>query len=188
MDSDNGTNAPYNSDFEPLLTVDDTVEIQPDQGVYAVDVLEVLPSIETQEFVVPANDTLNEVEMRSLYLQDGALAQYRLPDPVGGGANAFPDGIRITVDHGGEEAPRFNNKNERGFYTNETPRYGDAAQQTELFQFEDTDLFFNIENTTGSEETFTLVYSGWAYKLSQMQMDPSDADQAVLTERASLRR
>jgi len=188
MAPDNGTNIPHNTDFEPLLTVDSTVEVQPDNDVYAVDVLEVLPQIETQEFTVPANGTLDEEELRSLYVQDGVLAQYRLPDPVGGGANAMPDGVRITVDQGGEEAPRFNNKNSRGFLTNETPRYGDSAQQTELFQFEDTDLFFNVENTTGAEETFTLIFTGWAYKLSGTQMEPGDADQAVLTERSSLRR
>jgi len=189
MAPDNGTNIPHNTDFEPLLTVDSTVEIQPDNDVYAVDVLEVLPTIRTQEFVVPANGELQEEELRSLYVQDGVLAQYRLPDPAATGEDAFPDGVEITVDQGGEESPRFNNKNSRGFYTNESARYGDAAQQTELFQFEDTDLFFNIDNTTNSEVTFTLLYSGWAYKLSEQPgMDPSAADQAVLTERSSLRR
>lgn len=187
MDSDNGTNAPHNSDFEPLLTVDSTVEIQPDNDVYSVDVLEVLPTIETQEFVVPANDTLEGQEITSLYVQDGALAQYRLPDPAGADG-AIPDGVRITVDQGGEESPRFNNKNERGFLSADTPFYGDAAQQTELFQFENTDLFFNIENTTGAEETFTLLFSGWAYKLAaQPDLSPGEADQAVLAERESLR-
>ena len=188
MASGNGTNAPFSNDLEPLLTVDDTVEVQPDNDVYAVDVVEVLPAIETQEFTVPANDTLEEEEIRSLYVQDNALAQYRLPDPSGAGG-AIPDGIRITVDHGGEESPRFNNKNERGFLTGETPLYGDAAQQTELFQFEDTDLFFSLENTTGSEETFTLLYTGWVYRLTgQPGMDPEEADTAVLTERTSFRR
>ena len=110
MAPDNGTNIPHNTDFEPLLTVDSTVEIQPDNDVYAVDVLEVLPAIETQEFVVPANGEIEEQELRSLYVQDGVLGQYRLPDPAGADG-AIPDGVRITVDQGGEESPRFNNKN-----------------------------------------------------------------------------
>jgi hypothetical protein len=188
MAPDNGTNIPHSSDFEPLLTVDSTVEVQPDNDVYAVDVLEVIPAIETQTFTVSANDTLEEQEITALYVQDGVLAQYRLPDPAGTGG-AIPDGVRITVDQGGQESPRFNTKNERGFYSNDTSFYGDAAQQTELFQFENTDLFFNVENTTGSQVTFSLIYSGWAYKLTeQPEMVPEDADQAVLTERSSLRR
>lgn len=186
MASETGTTRPYYNDFEPLLSVDSTVELQPENGVHAVETVEVLPAIDTQEFVVPANDTLDEREMRGLYVQDGALAQYRLPDPPDG--NAIPDGIEITVDHGGEEAPRFNNKNGRGYYNTDTPAIGDAAQQTELFQFEDTDLFFNVENTTGAEVTFTLTFSGWAYKLSRVDLSPKQADAAVLTERASLRR
>lgn len=186
MASETGTTRPHYNDFEPLLSVDSTVELQPDNGVHSVETVEVLPAIDTAEFVVPANDSLDEREIRSLYVQDGALAQYRLPDPEDG--DAIPDGIEITVDHGGEEAPRFNNKNSRGYYNTDTPGVGDAAQQTELFQHEDTDLFFNIENTTGDEITFTLTYSGWAYKLSKADVEPQDADASVLTERASLRR
>lgn len=187
MAPDNGSNTPYYNDFEPLLTVDSTVEIQPQNDVWGVDVVEVLPAIETQEFVVPANSTLEEQEIRSLYVQDTVLAQYRLPTAAGSDG-AIPDGIRIEVDQGGEESPRFNNKNERGFYDSNTATFGDAAQQTELFQFSDTDLFFDIENTTGSEITFTLVYSGWVYKLSrETGIQPEEADQSVLVERASLR-
>lgn len=185
MASSNGTNPPYHNDFEPLLAVDSTVEIQPENEVYAVDVVEVLPTIDTQEFTVAAGGELEEEEIRELYVQDSALAQYRLPD-VG---TAIPDGVEIRVDHGGEESPRFNNKNSRGYYSSDTPSFGDAAQQTELFQFEDTDLFFSISNTSGSEVTFSLTYSGWVYRLSsEPDVPPTDADQSVLAQRTSFRR
>lgn len=183
-----GTDTPYphHNDFEPLLRVDSTVELQPSVGTFGVELVEVLPSIETQEFDIPSGGVVNEAEMRSLYAQDGALAQYRLaPTDLGG---SIPDGVEITVDQGGEEAPRFNNKNRRGFYDSDTASFGDAAQQTELFQYEDTDLFFNVSNTTNSNQTFSLTYSGWVYKLKPIDISPQDADVAVTVERPTLRR
>ena len=179
-------NNPYHSDLEPTLTVDSIVELQPDNGVYYVNAVEVLPAVETQTFTVPANDQLREQEIRSLYGQDGVLVQVRLPDPSGSDG-AIPDDVKITVDHGGGESPRFNIKNQRGFYSSDVPFFGDAAQQTELFQWEDEDLFFNIENESDEEVEFSLTYTGWAYDLRPEDIDPQDADVAVLTERKSLR-
>ena len=98
--ADEYSNQPYNNDFEPLLYVDGTVTLQPENETYGVSQVEIIPTLETNEFVVPANDTLNEVEMRELYLQDGVLGQFRLSDPVSG--QAIPDDIEITVDQGGE--------------------------------------------------------------------------------------
>ena len=179
-------NNPYHSDLEPLLTVDSTVELQPSNDTYAVAAVEVLPTVTTQEFSVPANGTLVNEEIRSLYGQDGVLVQLRLPDPPGADG-AIPDGIEIEVDHGGQESPRFNIKNQRGKLTADTSSFGDAAQQTELFQYEDEDLFFTIENTTGDPITFTLSYTGWAYDLRPSDVNGADADVTVLTERKSLR-
>jgi len=176
---------PHHNDFEPLLRVDSTVELQPSIGTFGVEIVEVLPTIETQEFTVGANDTVNEAEMRSLYAQDGTLAQYRLVNPDTG--EAIPDGVEITVDQGGEEAPRFNNKNRRGFYDSDTVTIGDAAQQTELFQLHDTDLFFTFENTTSGDETFSLKYTGYAYKLSNIDIPADEADIQVPIERLNLR-
>ncbi len=179
-------NNPYYSDLEPLLTVDSTVELQPDNGVHDVYAVEVLPTVETQEFTVPENGSLEDEEIRSLYGQDGVLVQLRLPDPAGEDP-AIPEGIEIFVDHGGQESPRFNIKNQRAKLTSDTPFFGEAAQQTELFQWEDTDLFFDIDNTTDDEITFTLSYTGWAYDLRPSDLSPEEADVAVLTERKSLR-
>lgn len=183
--ADEYSNQPYNNDFEPLLYVDGTVTLQPENETYGVSQVEIIPTIKTDEFVVPANDTLNEVEMRELYLQDGVLGQFRLFNPVGD--EAIPNGIQITVDQGGEESPRFNTKNRRGFYNHLTPGFGEDAQQTELFQYEDTDLFFNVTNTTGSEITFRLKYTGYAFDLVNADLGPSETDVTVPDERLSLR-
>jgi len=177
-------NGPYTTEFEPALAVGAFVELLPDDVVREVTAVEVLPTIETQEITVPANDTEEEVEMRQLYAQNGVLAQFRLLDPAGTDG-AIPDGIEITVDHGGEESPRFNLKNARGFYDSDTSFYGEGAPQTELFEWEDTDLFFNVENTTASPQTFSLKYSGWAYKTASA--GAREPDISVLTERFSLR-
>ena len=176
---------PNSTDLKPALAPGALVELLPGDEVRKVTAVEVIPTVETQEITVPANDSVEEIEMRQLYANDGVLAQFRLPDPTGGGADPFPEGVEITVDHGGEESPRFNLKNARGFYTNETSRYGEGAPQTELWEWEDTDLFFNVENTTGSEVTFSLSYTGWAYKTAQATGEVPDI--TVLTERFSLR-
>lgn len=176
-------NGPYAKDLQPALATDAYVEIQPNKGVYQVDAVEVIPTVETQEFSIDANDLEEEIEIRSLYAQDSALAQFRLLDPTDD--DAIPDGIRITVDHGGEESPRFNLKNERGFYTNETASYGEDAPQTELWQYEDTDLFFTVENTTGDNVDFTLLYTGYLYDLTEARGETPDT--TVLTERRSFR-
>jgi len=179
-------NNPYYSDLEPLLTVDSTVELQPSGDTYTTAAVEVLPTLVTQEFTVPANGTLSDQEIRSLYGQDGVLVQVRLPDPPGADG-AIPEGIEIAVDHGGQESPRFNIKNQRGKLTADTPFFGDAAQQTELFQWENEDLFFTIENTTADEIVFDLAWTGWAYDLRPADVSGSEADVTVLTERKSLR-
>jgi len=185
MDEDYAT-PPYDNDFDPLLYVDGTVTLQPGNETYGVSQVEIIPTLDTQEFVVPANDTLNEVEMRGLYLQDGVLGQFRLFDPEGG--QAIPDDIEITVDQGGEESPRFNTKNRRGFYSAATAALGENAQQTELFQYEDTDLFFNVTNTSGAEITFTLTYTGFAFDLVPARdLSASDTDVTVPVERLNLR-
>lgn len=176
---------PHSTDLEPALAPGAYVELLPDDVVREVTAVEVLPAIETQEITVPANDSVEEVEMRQLYAQDGVIAQFRLPDPAGE-TPAIPDGVEITVDHGGEESPRFNLKNARGFYDTNTAFLGEGAPQTELWEWEDTDLFFNVTNTTGGEETFTLQYTGWAYKTVAARGETPDI--SVLTERFSLRR
>jgi len=175
-------NNPYSSDLEPALTVDATVELQPDNGVHYVNAVELLPTVMTQEFTVPANDELVDEEIRSLYGQDGVLVQLRMLDE-----DAIPAGVEIEVDHGGQESPRFNIKNQRGVLTSDTASYGDSGQQTELFQWEDTELFFTVKNTTAGEVTFELPYTGWAYDLRPENTDPQNADVTVLTERKSLR-
>lgn len=185
MDDGEYSNAPYNHNFDPLLYVDATVTLQPRIGTFAVSQMELVPTIETQTFTVPANDTLNEAEMRGLYGQDGTLVQYRLFDPDGG--QAIPDGVRITVDQGGEESPRFNIKNRRGFFNADTPALGDQAQQTELYQYEDTDLFFNVENTTASQVEFSLTYTGYVYDLVEIDTPPGETDETVPVERLTLR-
>lgn len=175
---------PYTTDLEPALAPGAYVELLPDDVVREVTAVEVIPTILTQTVTVPAGGVENEVEMRQLYAQDGVLAQFRLVNPDGG--QAIPDGIEIAIDHGGEESPRFNLKNARGFYNADTPGFGDAAQQTELFEWEDTDLFFNFANTTGSSVDVTLTYTGYAFKTVPARgVEP---DISVLTERYSLRR
>lgn len=179
-------NNPYNSDLEPTLTVDATVEIQPAEEAYMVRTVELLPQVSTAEFTVPANGFLEEQEIDEFYGQDGVLVELRIPTPVDG-SDAIPDGIELEVDQGGQESPRFNIKNQKGVITNATPKFGEAFQQTQLYQWEDEDLFFTFENSTGSDVTFEIVATGYAYDLRPANINPEDADVTVLTERRSLR-
>ena len=183
MGTTDGTHTPYYNEFEPLLAVDDTVELQPSADVYVVDVVELLPTITTQEFTVPANGTLETQEVSELYAKDGSLQQLRLVDPVGGANNPFPEGIEISIDQGGQQSPRFNTKNQRGVIDANTAETGDNYQFTELFQFEDTDLYFTIENTTGAEETFEIPFAGFAFDLTRTNMEGGEADATVPVER-----
>lgn len=172
-------NQPFNTDFEPALHADALVETQPDGTVHVVELVEVFPKIQTETFTVPESG-LEEQQMRSLYAPTDVLAQYRLFN--------IPDNIEIRVNQGGQESPRFNNKNERGFIDSDVVDFGDAAQQTEIFQWEDTDLFFDFANTGSSGDIdVTLGFSGWGYSTTEVDVDPQEADIQVLTERASLK-
>jgi len=183
MGQSTGTHTPYYHRFEPILAVDDTVELQPSAEVYVVDVVEVLPDLTTQEFTVSASDTLETVEVDELYAKDGALQQLRLVDPEGAGNDTLPDGVEIVIDQGGQQAPRFNTKNQRGAIRTSTAATGEGYQFTEFYQYENTDLYFTIENTTGNEVTFSLPYAGFAYDLTRTDMDGSEADVTVPVER-----
>lgn len=180
MSSPYTANQPYNNDLEPALTADATVELQPDADTRIVDLVEVVPAVETQEVTVSANSTNEEVEMTGIYTPENVLGQFRL---IGG----LPDGVRINIAQGGAESPRFSIKNQNGFIDTDTLAAGDANQQTELFQLHDTDLFFTFENTTASDETFSLKYTGYAYKLSDIDLAPEEADIQVPIERLNLR-
>mgnify|MGYP000093602401 CR=1 FL=1 len=175
---------PFTTDFEPALATGAYVRIQPDDELREVTAVETIPAVETAEFTVPANGVLEEQEITALYAQDGVLAQLRLLDPDDG--QAIPDDITFTVDHGGEESPRFNLKNERGFISSDTPAAGEGAPQTELFEWENTDLFFNFANAAGSSTTFTFTYSGWVYDTAPVSGEVPDI--TVLTERRPFRR
>lgn len=179
-------NNPYNSDLEPTLTVDSTIELQPEEAAYMVRTVEVLPQVSTAEFTVPANGFLEEQEIDEFYGQDGVLVQLRIPTPPDGSA-AIPDGIELEVDQGGQESPRYNIKNQKGVITGDTVEFGEAFQQTELYQYEDEDLFFTFENTSSTDQTFSIVATGYAYDLRPASIDPENADVTVLTERRSLR-
>jgi len=180
MSSPYTANQPYNTDLEPALTPDATVELQPGTDTRIVDLVEVVPTVETQEVTVSGNSTNEEVEMRGLYLPENVLGQFRL---TGG----LPDNVRISIAQGGAESPRFSIKNQNGFIDSDTIAAGDANQQTELFQLHDTDLFFTFENTTSGDETFNLKYTGYAYKLSNIDIAADEADIQVPIERLNLR-
>ena len=176
---------PYNDDFDPVLYEGGAVSLAPGFDTYTVEQLEIIPTIETQEVTVPANNTLPQVEMTNLYAQDTVLAQLRLvPGPSG---TTVPSDIAYTVDQGGAESPRYNLKNVRGRIDEATADIGDNFKQTELFQFEDEDLFFNFENTSGSDTTFTLTFSGFAFDLIPSDIEPAATDVTVPVERLNLR-
>ncbi len=186
MGSHDPVRRPYFNDLEPALTVDATVALQPSDETFYVNTLEAIPTVETQTFEVADGETEEDIEIRGLYAQTGVLAQFRFID-VGDEDPPIPEGVRVFVNQGGEESPRFNLKNRRGFYDADTALYGDAAQQTELWQWEDEDLFFDIENDSGDAVEFSIKYTGWAYDLRPEDISPPDADLTVLTERKSLR-
>ena len=82
---------PHTTDLEPSLVAGAYVRLLPQEETREVTAAEVVPAVETQEIEVPANSTEEEIEMRGLYAQDGALAQLRLPDPEGGQVQVPPE-------------------------------------------------------------------------------------------------
>lgn len=175
---------PYSDDFQPLFTAGDTAALAPLGVAGEVSAVEVFPGIQTQEITVAANDVEQDVEMTALNMDDGALGQYRLFNT--GDTPQIPDGVEIEVAQGGQQQPRYGNKNEQGVLTSDTPDVGENALLTELFVWEDEAPFFTVRNTTGSEVTLTLTYSGFGYQLTPTDTD--DPDHVVNVERVSLKR
>lgn len=186
-----GSAYPYSDDLDPTLVVGDTVAVQP-QGVSGrVEALDVQPGVVVTELVddgggtvIGANSSLRDVEIRSLYNNDRFLAQYRLPpDPVND-TSPIPTDVEITVAQGGEQQTRFENKNSVGQLRPQTPFYGDGSPFTELWQYEDTDLHFTVDNNaTGSidGDDLELIYIGWQYRLDTSVDVSADEASAVVT-------
>lgn len=188
--ADAGT-GPYSGDFDPSLVVGDTVAIQPNGVTGRVEALDLQPGVVVTELVddgggtvIAANSSLRDVEIRSLYNNDRFLAQYRLPpDPVND-ESPIPTDVEITVAQGGEQQTRFENKNSVGQLRPQTPYYGDGSPFTELWQYEDTDLHFTVDNNAGTSidgDDLELIYIGWQYRLDTAVDVSTDEATAVVT-------
>jgi hypothetical protein len=189
--ADDASAYPYSADLEPTLVVGDSVLIQPTGISGQVEALDLQPGIVVTELVddgggtvVPANSSLRDVEIRSLYNNDRFLAQYRLPpDPVND-TSPIPTDVEITVAQGGEQQTRYENKNSVGQLRPQTPFYGSGSPFTELWQYSDSDLHFTVDNNAASSvdgDDLELIYIGWQYRLDLSVNVTADEASAVVT-------
>ena len=168
----------FTPEFTPVAQKGHVVELDfgSERNTYAVDQVAALPIIETQEITVADGDREPNVDLENLEVWDGWFAQYRLPRLT----QELPDGVTLQFDQGGAQSPLYQNQNVRGKIDNNTPVQsveddaGNAEVESlvhllEQFVYEQDTPEVTVENTSGSSQTISLTYAGWAYNVSPTQ-------------------
>lgn len=170
----------YTPEFTPVAQRGHVVELDfgSERRTYEVNQVAPLPVIETQEITVSDGDRETNIDLESLEVWDDWFAQYRLPRL----STELPDDVSLQFDQGGSQSPLYQNLNQRGKIDNQTPVQSvsdadgnvDVESLTHLLEqyvYEQETPQMTVENASGSEVTFTLSYSGWAYQVSSASPD-----------------
>jgi hypothetical protein len=167
----------YTPELTPVAYYDQPVLLDDgsDQNLARVEQVAPLIGIETQAFTVPSNDQINNVDVDALEIWDGWFAQYR---PVGL-QDELPDGVEMTIDHGSNNSPLYQAKQSRGAVSEDTVvtgvddgSYGevdDLSYLHELYVLEDEVPKFSFKNTTGSDETFSITFTGFCFNITPIR-------------------
>ena len=172
------TKGPYTPEFSPVARKDHAVELDfgDSSQTYRIVKFAPLPAIE-QSITVDANDVERDVDLDQLETWDGWFAQYRLPRLT----EELPDSVSLEFDQGGSQAPLYQNLNQRGAITNETPyqQVTDPADSgvdihplihlLEMFVFEQETPKVTVTNDTASKVTVGLTFAGWQYQIQQVE-------------------
>lgn len=168
---------PYTPEFTPVARKDHVVELDFGDKVrtYRIEKFAPLPSIE-ESITVAANDVERNVDLDQLEVWDNWMAQYRLPRLT----EELPDNVSLEFDQGGSQAPLYQNLNQRGSITNETP-YQQVTDPDdsgvdiyplihllELYVHEQETPKVTVTNDTDSEVTVDLTFAGWEYQIQEI--------------------
>lgn len=168
--------------FTPALRPGDIVQLDPltvgpnnDPRIHPVRQFVQAFGIHADSVTVNANSTNRDNELTSISMPDGFLGQHRLLAP---GVD-IPQGVNVTVDHGGQEAPYGTSKNTRSEFENSTGTeqgydedansptnsWGIVSSLLEFWTWENNPPYFTFENTTASQVTIDMTFVGYHYKL-----------------------
>ena len=135
--------------------------------LYRIGSYRPLPSIPVS-LDVTANDIETNQQAENLHMPDKMLGQYRIVNP-----SDIRSGIAVEVDQGGREAPASVTRNFQSFFTADTAEVGTDGPLSELYQFEDDDLYFSVRETDGDGSGVTLTFSGFGYVLEAVTGQPN---------------
>lgn len=178
----------YPADLVPVALAGDYVELRPAGEVRQVEVVVAVPTLlafdsgKSNGVTANSNDTTADQEATELEQRTDWLAQYRFLFPDAD----IPQGIStVTLDLGGNQAPLYTSKNQRGFIEQDTSALGGYSAATELYIFENEPPKFSFTNTTGSNITVNdLRFGGFQYQLSPATELPAGVQPVVLPTEA----
>lgn len=165
----------YPRALDPIARPGDVLRLDPLDELREVLFFIVQPGVNAfqTQISVAANDTEADNEATELEMPDTMLGQFRMVHP----GEDLTDGINVTVDQQGQQAPLFTTKKARGFYDDQTGTMegNDGAsvvgnfresRLTEVYVWEDNPPFYTFENTTGGSLNIQNIrFAGYHYKL-----------------------
>lgn len=181
----------YPASLTPAVRPGDVVLLLPQNTYHRVTRFSPQPGVlafetdDGDDLTVGANSVSDPYELTELHQDPDTLGQVRLVAP----GQDIDDGLEITVDYGGSQAPYYTTKNERGIIDNETGTiYGydsnagnefvaDAlgSNLLEYYIWEDAELYFTVENTTAGSLTLNDVrFAGYEFKTEKITPDQID--------------
>jgi hypothetical protein len=142
------------------------IEFPRNGDLYEIRAYRPLPAVPV-DLDVTANSIETDQQAENLHMPDLMLGQYRIVNP-----SDLRSGVEVEVDQGGREAPASVTRNFQSFFTADTPETGLDGPLTELYQFEDNDLYFSVRETDGDGANVTLTFSGFGYALDAVTGSP----------------
>jgi len=181
----------YNHQFEPVARVGDVIDVQ-SRGIYRVTALGPQPNLQPEDEFTVADTESEKRELTDTEQRKNFLAQYRLPQL----ASRLPDDVVIRIDHDGRQEPLYEAKNVRGELDNEVGAIysqdgsGSVVQEeqltafTELFIYEDNVPYFEVENNSGSQITYTPRFVGYQFALEELNSVPGGTTPVAVPSRS----
>lgn len=161
----------FSEQFEPAFSIGEYVRLEPMGEVRQVELLDAQPSIGVTLDVNTngraVNQRLTEIEM-----PNHMLGQYRLAN-----TGEIKPGTRIEVDKMGRNSMKFATKNDRGYYTSFTPDLTPTSNLTEMYQWEDGEIYFSVYEEAGESyenDELEVTFSGFSFLLTENEVDPGN--------------
>jgi len=159
----------YTKEFSPVGRSGDLLEVDTGSSktYYQIEQFRPVPDVSIESTTVDPGDVESGIALDNLAVWEGWLGQYRIPRLT----DQLPDDVSLQFDHGGAKDPVYQNLNQRGEITNNSPINNDMDSLNHLFEWfilGDTVPTMTVTNNSEDEITLDLNFAGFVFNLESV--------------------